>query len=57
MQEMFENRESQATVTGNGDVNELTQKLRDHLKSIEEENDDEGNDDNVLPFIDPKTLH
>ena len=55
MQEMFENRESQATVTGNGDVNELTQKLRDHLKSIEEENDDSG--DNVLPFIDPKTLH
>jgi hypothetical protein len=35
----------------------MTQKLRDHLKSIEEENDDEGNDDNVLPFIDPKTLH
>jgi hypothetical protein len=57
MQEMFESRETQVSVTGNGDVNEMTQKLRDHLKSIEEENDDEGNDDNVLPFIDPKTLH
>ena len=38
MQEMHENRDNQATVTGNGDVNELTQKLRDHLKRIEEEN-------------------
>ena len=57
MQEMYESRETQATVTGNGDVNEMTQKLRDHLKSIEEEEKNDDSGDNVLPFIDPKTLH
>ena len=43
----------QATITGNGDVNELTQKLRDHLKELEEKT----KEDNVVPFIDPKKLH
>jgi hypothetical protein len=57
MQEMYESRNTQATITGNGDVNELTQRLRDHLKSLEEENNDNDSDDNVIPFIDPKTLH
>mgnify|MGYP000072852309 CR=1 FL=1 len=57
MQEMYENRNTQATITGNGDVNELTQRLRDHLKSLEEENNDNDSDDNVIPFVDPKTLH
>jgi len=57
MQEMYESRNTQATITGNGDVNELTQRLRDHLKSLEEDNNDNDSDDNVVPFIDPKTLH
>lgn len=57
MQEMYENRNTQATITGNGDVNELTQRLRDHLKSLEEENNGNDSDDNVIPFVDPKTLH
>ena len=53
MQEMHDNRHNQATITGNGDVNELTQKLRDHLKELEEKT----KEDNVVPFIDPKKLH
>ena len=53
MQEMHDNRHNQATITGNGDVNELTQKLREHLKELEEKT----KEDNVVPFIDPKKLH
>jgi hypothetical protein len=51
MLEVFQSRQESVKSGGMGDTNELTQQLRDALDEFED------NDDNVVPFIDPKKLH
>ena len=50
MLELFNARQENIKTGGVGDTNELTKQLRDAL-------DEMGNDDNVVPFLDPKKLH